>query len=413
MSQSIKLVQMGTHRVVPIEHTLEKITKHCEGMGITRVANITGLDTLGIPVYMACRPNSRSLAVSQGKGISADAAKVSAIMEAVESYHAERIGLPVKILSLSDLQKINSVIDISLLNKLKDKIFTPYVRIPWIEGKDLFSGLKKWLPYECVHTDYTCPSFYSDGYFIADTNGLASGNSFNEAINHAICEVIERDALAIWSLTPPDQKKRRKINLSTIDMPFIRSAYQRVLEMGANIAIWDITSDIGIPTFICKILQDVNHRQSNIRPAYGSGTHLCKEVAILRALTEAAQSRLTFIAGSRDDQYSNIYVDQVDPARLEKWRLEIEGEGSVDFKNIHTHNNNTTLKDQKFLLASLKKAGVKEAVVVDLTLQEFKIPVVKVLIPGLEGISYSGRRIIGERGKRFFQEEGVGACRVQ
>src|SRR4051812_20202893 len=57
--------------------------------GITRVANVTGLDRLGVPVLMAIRPNSRSLTVSQGKGVETDAAWVSGVMEAIELAHAE------------------------------------------------------------------------------------------------------------------------------------------------------------------------------------------------------------------------------------------------------------------------------------------------------------------------------------
>ena len=62
-------------------------------MGITRIANVTGLDRIGIPVVMVCRPNARSIAVSQGKGLDMDAAIVSGLMESAELYHAEQIEL--------------------------------------------------------------------------------------------------------------------------------------------------------------------------------------------------------------------------------------------------------------------------------------------------------------------------------
>ena len=60
---------MGTHRLVAPNATLERVRPFMAVMGITRVANVTGLDTIGIPVVMVVRPNSRSLAVSQGKGL--------------------------------------------------------------------------------------------------------------------------------------------------------------------------------------------------------------------------------------------------------------------------------------------------------------------------------------------------------
>jgi ribosomal protein S12 methylthiotransferase accessory factor len=74
-----KAHRRGCHRAVAPHETLARLRPLLAGMGITRVADITGLDRIGIPVFVACRPNSRSLAVSQGKGLDADAARVSAI----------------------------------------------------------------------------------------------------------------------------------------------------------------------------------------------------------------------------------------------------------------------------------------------------------------------------------------------
>src|SRR6202020_1763686 len=86
----------GTHRLVSPETTLARVRPLRPVMGITRIANITGLDCIGIPVTMVCRPNARSLAVSQGKGLDLTAAKVSGVMESIEGYHAEHITLPLK-----------------------------------------------------------------------------------------------------------------------------------------------------------------------------------------------------------------------------------------------------------------------------------------------------------------------------
>src|SRR4051812_8700232 len=80
----------GCHRMVAPEQTLSRITPLAQSMGITRVATITGLDVIGIPVVAVTCPNSRSIAVAQGKGLSLAAAKVSGLMEAIENFHAER-----------------------------------------------------------------------------------------------------------------------------------------------------------------------------------------------------------------------------------------------------------------------------------------------------------------------------------
>src|SRR5580692_11305085 len=93
----------GTHRVVDPATTLARVLPLAPRMGITRVAVLTGLDVLGIPVVAATRPNSRSIAVHQGKGITLDAAKASAVMEAVETFHAETMSLPLRLAAHDEL----------------------------------------------------------------------------------------------------------------------------------------------------------------------------------------------------------------------------------------------------------------------------------------------------------------------
>src|SRR5919202_1722884 len=84
-----KAFRRGTHRTMAPEETLARIRPHASRMGITRLGNVTGLDRIGIPVAIAVSPNSRSVSVSQGKGLNREQAMASALMEACEGYHAE------------------------------------------------------------------------------------------------------------------------------------------------------------------------------------------------------------------------------------------------------------------------------------------------------------------------------------
>ena len=61
------------------------------------------------------RPNSRSIAVHQGKGGSLAAAKASAIMEAAEMFHAEHIRLPLCLASFAELRQDAMAADPSAL----------------------------------------------------------------------------------------------------------------------------------------------------------------------------------------------------------------------------------------------------------------------------------------------------------
>ena len=165
-------------------------------MGITRIADVTGLDNIDIPVVMVCRPNSRSVSVSQGKGSTLAAARASGLMESVEGFHAEHVLLPLRVACLRDMQQLVQIAALNSMPTVEDSPFHPDYPITWIESEDLVTGQSLWLPYEMVHTNYTYPRPSGSGCFPASSNGLASGNNIVEATVHGICEVIERDAIA-------------------------------------------------------------------------------------------------------------------------------------------------------------------------------------------------------------------------
>src|SRR5215207_10216319 len=130
----------GTHRMVSPEQTLSSIQPFMQLMGITRIANVTGLDNIGIPVVMVCRPNSRSLSVSQGKGMTLSSAKASGLMESVESYHAELITLPLKLGSYEGLRYTHNIVDVDELTSIVISRFNYNLRLLWIEGIDMLNG---------------------------------------------------------------------------------------------------------------------------------------------------------------------------------------------------------------------------------------------------------------------------------
>ncbi len=378
-------------------------------MGITRVANLTGLDNIGIPVIGVCRPNSKSLAISQGKGHSVNAAKVSGIMESIESFHSENIELK----TITDSHDaLKNQYDYHLLSRSSQKDFNEKTIIQWVECHSVRNNSPIWLPYELIHTEFTIPTPKDAGYFIADSNGLASGNTLTEAINHGLYEVIERDCLALWQLTPPELHNKNRIDTDTITDNYLKTILSKLIDKNILVGIWDITNDIGIPTFLCKIISNDN---TGIRPAYGSGTHPNKIIAISRAITEAAQSRVTFIAGARDDQYHEVYENETSNDIYNSWLNELK---NVDKDTLKSFNDilctdfKSLEEDQDYTLCQLEKAGLDNAFYANLTKIKYDIPVVKIVIPGAEGITAPGKRLLGARGLKFYEQYGVGACKV-
>ena len=390
----------GTHRLVPPRETVERVRHFMPVMGITRIANVTGLDTVGIPVVMVSRPNSRSISVSQGKGLDVDAAKASGLMESIESYHAERIALPLKLGSVEDLRYSHSLVDVDRLSRLVDSRFTPYKQLLWVGGRDLLGDREVWVPYELVHLNYTLPLPSGHGCFVASSNGLASGNHRLEAISHAICEVVERDAVTLWHLLDEDGQGQTRIDLGTVDDPGCRDLLDKYAAADVEVGVWDVTSDVGIPAFLCRIVQRAAPPANGSRPASGMGCHASRDVALARALTEAAQSRLTFISGARDDLWRAGNDEFLDAETHASWLSCIErGEPCRSFADVDTWNGDRFEDDVDWACARLASVGIGEVVVVDLTKEEFGIPVVRVVIPGLEGVDSSSNYAPGERAR--------------
>ncbi|HEX8822900.1 MAG TPA: YcaO-like family protein [Archangium sp.] len=217
----------GTHRLVPPEATVARVQGLLPIMGITRVANVTGLDTIGIPVVMVIRPNARSLSVSQGKGGELASARASGLMEAIELYHAEHITHPLKLATFNELRFTHRMVDVTALPALSISQFHGHFRTLWIEGRSLFDEGSTWVPYELVHMDYTLPLPSGSGSFLMSSSGLASGNHPLEAVNHALCELIERDATTLFRLSGEQARHRLRVDPATVDDPGCRALLEQ------------------------------------------------------------------------------------------------------------------------------------------------------------------------------------------
>jgi hypothetical protein len=154
---AIKTYRRGTHRTRNPDDTIARIQPLIGTFGITRVANLTGLDRTGLPVVMVCRPNARSSAVFHGKGINLEAAKASGLMEAIETWHAEHVQLPLRFGSFNDLVPTRRLAEVSGLPRLPDRWFNADLPMLWVEGHDLIAGDRVWVPFETVHADSAVP----------------------------------------------------------------------------------------------------------------------------------------------------------------------------------------------------------------------------------------------------------------
>ncbi|HEX3477334.1 MAG TPA: YcaO-like family protein [Kofleriaceae bacterium] len=364
----------GTLRAASLAATWRRFAPAARRAGITRIAELTGLDTIGIPVFAAIRPMGRSLSTQQGKGTTALAARVSALMESLETWSAEHLALPVVRASWRRLG--GRAVDVRRLARPRGRLDRD-ARWRWVEGWDLGAGRPVLVPEQAVTLDTT---FRAPPVFDISSNGLASGNARVEAVAHGLCEVIERDAEAAWRRAGGD----RRLVLDSIPDPACRALIERITAAGPRVWVWDVTdpaSAAGIAVIGAAIMEDPREPAWRTLGFYqGFGAHWQPEIAIARALTEAAQTRLTYIAGARDDFFAHDYARATDPARLAAlWqRFSAPCDEPVGFDELPRRTARTLGDAVEQLVATQR-----QVIAVDLTHPALGVPVVKVIVPGL------------------------------
>jgi ribosomal protein S12 methylthiotransferase accessory factor len=374
-------------RTRTVAETLALLLPLLPRFGITRLANVTGLDTIGLPVYQAVRPNSRSLSVSQGKGLDATTAKVSAVMESLETFHAEHAPCSVRLETHRVLSRHARVIDAWRLPLSKSGAFHADATLPWAAGHELLTDEPLFVPFEMVHTNFNVPRLAGSGAFIPSTSGLCGGNQPTEAAVHGLCELVERDAETLWRLGGEPVTKTTRVALSTVDAPAARALIAMFQRAGLEVMIWDQTSDIRLPCFSVRIFDLESDPDLNPRPAAeGSGCHLDREVALCRALAEAAQSRLTSIAGSRDDLSTARYRAFQSAESLTHWRKEAAVPAERPFDAApHAASTGTFAGDLQKVVERLAERGIDELAVVDLSSPDVPLSFRRIVAAGLEG----------------------------
>lgn len=193
------------------------------------------------------------------------------------------------------------------------------------------------------------------------------------------------------------------MDLDTVDHPDCRSVLAKFTAARVAVGIWETTRDIRISTFQCAIVDCTEEPGRSVCVSGGAGCHPARHIALLRALTEAAQSRLTGITGSCDDCFRDDYREIRDPLSVAAHRRSIEVKGRRSFRSAPTLEAATFESDVAWELDRLTEAGVNQVIVVDLIKPEIDIPVVRVIIPDLEAILNPSECEPGPRARRVLE----------
>jgi len=352
--------------------------------GITRLADVTRLDVVGIPTWQAVRPAAIVLSVSQGKGRSHLDAKISAAMEAIEHASWERFQPVPRWSNIAAFQCESVVNPLELADFIHGSI-SPRAELPWCSTRDLVSGREIWVPHDitCVQRGGT----YHKGpkHAFATTNGLASGSSIVEATLHALLEVIERDAHACADyFMEHEGLPRPQMDVESFEQPGVLDLVKMVRAANLEVLVFSNDNEAEISCYSVYLVDKAVMGLTNV----GHGAHLDPNIAVTRAIIEAAQGRITMISGTREDNSRADYrfLHEVGAVLAERAMFE----SSLSSRPLPAPNKATEIKSSldealEYIVARLQQLGHQSVLQIDMTSPQVGIPVAKVLVPGLSG----------------------------
>jgi bacteriocin biosynthesis cyclodehydratase domain-containing protein len=323
---------------------------------------------------------------SFGKGSTAEQGEASALMEAIERYTgifqgdeirvtrrftdfpSREVIPPNKVLLYSDTQYLQRQTPTNDVQP--PPTFDRSAEIEWSPVWSLRDKRFKYLPTTLLYFFYRGPAAH-----LADSNGCAAGNTREEAIVQGFLELVERDAYAIWWY---NRLQRPEVELAQFDDSYIRDLQTQFAETGRRLWVLDVTSDLGIPTYVA-ITHWMQNGQENIE--FGSGAHFDKRIAILRALTELNQFlSIGFLGGGTGEKSS---LDGTTPLRLQDHPYLVPGGRALVQSGLGAKFDHLEAREQVSACVRLAKRAGLDFLVLDQTRPDIEVPVVRVIVPGL------------------------------
>ena len=390
----------GGYRTVSSRATVARFRKHVSPLTgvVTRLGRIEADLPMNTNFYAAHNFSAPAQTVdalrsgltggSFGKGSTAEQGEASALMEAIERYSGIFQGdeirtsrrfadfpqgdaiLPNEVLLFSDAQ-YQAPPDPSEDSHVVPAPFDRSAKVDWSPAWSLRDQRFRYLPTSLLYFFYGGP-----GAFHADSNGCAAGNTLEEAIVQGFLELVERDSYAIWWY---NRLRRPELDLGHFDDSYVRDLQTQLAETGRRLWVLDITSDLGVPTFVA-IVHWMQNGQENIE--FGSGAHFDRRIALLRALTELNQFLSIGLMGGGTGEKSSL--DGITPLRLQDYPFLTPG-GSPAIPpafDVNAVPLDNTRKQVDACVDIARRAGL-DFLVLDQTRPDVEVPVARVIVPGL------------------------------
>jgi ribosomal protein S12 methylthiotransferase accessory factor len=327
---------------------------------------------------------------SAGKGSTAEQGEASALMEAIERYSGIFQGDEIrKTRRFKDFRSGEAILpnDILLFSdtQLRDwmpangpdgppstpGLFDRSAEIEWSPVWSLRDDRFKYLPTSLLYFFYDGPAA-----FHADSNGCAAGNTLEESIVQGFLELVERDSYAIWWY---NRLQRAEVDLGQFDDSYVRDLQTQLAETGRRLWVLDVTSDLGIPTYVA-ILHWMQNGQENIE--FGSGAHFDNRIALLRALTELNQFLSVGLMGGGSGEKPSL--DGSTPLRLQDYPfLTPSGHPKVPPDSGSKFGPLDNTRQQVDACVDIARRAGLDFLVLNQTRPDVEVPVVRVIVPGL------------------------------
>lgn len=384
-------------RAVAPEVTLARAREKARGLGISRVTDITRLDRVGVPVFASIRPSAAegSLCVNAGKGLRPIEAEVGAYMEAIEFALAEPGASHVEVVRatardvLDGRRRPEAVLDFCPRLGTRVALDAP---LDCVEVEDVKGTGSALVPAELVFLPYRPRPRYK-GHFGTTSNGLASGNTVREATVHAVCELVERDVRAFQSVRDTSVP----IDLDSVEGDGARLV-ETIRAAGLELHVRAAPNAYGLAYFTAVIHDPDACVPQLLNGGYGCHPH--RSIAFVRAVCEAAQSRLSFIHGGRDDLVD--YYDHFGGLSARRKRAHVgrvverarKGK-KVPLARIDDHARDATSVEacEAIVLRKLAAAGLGRVFRARLTRPKEPLQVVRVVVPRMEIFSSMTMRL--------------------
>jgi ribosomal protein S12 methylthiotransferase accessory factor len=339
--------------------------------------------------------------VTGGKGTTAAEAKMSAVGEAIERYagvwrgdeytvratYRDLAGEAVHVhdlLRFSDRQYAGRLVQRRAAANPYELVPNPFdeeQEIDWSPAWSLRDGVARYLP--ASYCWYGHPDSARFFFCAGDTNGCAAGSTLEEAVLHALLELIERDSVALWWY---NRLSRPGVDLDGCRVASVGRAREHHDRLGRDLWALDLTADLGVPALAAISARRAGPTQDIV---FGFGSHLDPSRAIARAVAEVNQFLPAVARVGRD---GHTVYNWPDPAAITFWEREtLESQPYLvpdssrplrSMADLPDLGRGNPYEDVPVVVGLLERHGL-DVLVLDQTRPDVELDVARAVVPGL------------------------------